>query len=400
VPTFAYRAVDASGTRITGNAHSATAASLAGALEDRGLTIVDIDAAERPPTHRTRRAPNSRGSVLEATRAISALLGAGVPLARALRTAETVVSADLAACLAEVCTNVERGDSLADALARHARRFSTIYIGVVRAGERSGDLTSALTRITDQLEREQALRAKLLSVAIYPAVLAVAGTISITVLVAFVLPRFADLLGHGGATLPRSTAALLALSQLARSYWPVAILLAGIAIGATVWAVTSDEGRRAIARGTERIPVLRDLRAISLSARFARLLGVLLSGGTSLLAALEGTAASISDPLAREEVQRIRERVREGSSLTDAVEASGIFPVLLAQLVAIGEESGNLQSFLLKAATIFEEKADRLRQRSVALMEPAMIVIFGGIVGFVALSLLQAVYGVNAAAFR
>jgi type IV pilus assembly protein PilC len=166
------------------------------------------------------------------------------------------------------------------------------------------------------------------------------------------------------------------------------------------WTRNTDDGRRAGARLLLSIPGVRTLRQYALAARFARLVGVLLGGGAPLLVALDDTIESIGDPVARDDVVRIRTRVREGSSLRAAVADSHLFPALLAQLIGVGEEAGQLRIFLDKSADIFEERTERATQRLATLAEPAMIVMFGAIVAFIALSLLQAIYGINASAFR
>jgi type II secretory pathway component PulF len=166
------------------------------------------------------------------------------------------------------------------------------------------------------------------------------------------------------------------------------------------WVKNTDDGKRAWASFLLAVPVVRTLRRYAISARFARLLGVLLSGGAPLLSALDDTIESIGDPIARDEVARVRGMVREGSSMRAAVGQSTLFSPLLGQLIGVGEEAGDLRTFLVKAADIFEERTERATQRVAALAEPVMIVIFGAIVAFVALSLLQAIYGINAGSFR
>jgi general secretion pathway protein F len=166
------------------------------------------------------------------------------------------------------------------------------------------------------------------------------------------------------------------------------------------WARRTAEGRRAAARLLLELPLIRGLRRQALGARVTRLLAVLLGGGAPLLAALDEAVECLPDPLAQDELARIRSRVREGGSLNRAFAESGFFHPLLSQLVAVGEESGRLQEFLLKAAEIFEERTERGAQRLVTLLEPAMIVTFGGVVALVALSVLQAIYGVNAGVYR
>lgn len=401
MPTYAYDAVDRHGKRQRGRSESSSHGALTRALTQRGLVVVRISDQSDPDAAPTaRNARGRRTAVLEVTRALAALLPAGMPLARALSATSGLATGDLAAALDEVRRRVERGESFAAALGAHASFFPPLYVGLVRAGERSGDVAGSLARLSEQLEREEALRAKLLSASIYPLILALAGGIAVTVLLLFVLPRFAEMLAGAGASLPRSTALLLSLSASARGAWPLFAVAPVAAIVLTMWARTSEQGQRAVSAALLAMPIVRGLRANSLAARFARLTGVMLAGGAPLLTALDDAAGSMGDPTSRDDTIRIRARVREGGSLTAAVSESPLFPPLLGQLVAVGEESGKLQEFLLKAAEIFEERTDRARQRLVALAEPAMIVVFGGVIGFVALSLLQAIYGVNASAFR
>jgi type II secretory pathway component PulF len=337
--------------------------------------------------------------VLEFTRAMSALLPVGMPLAKALDAATGVTTGDVSEVIRDVRSRVERGVPLADALGEHRSLFDPLYSGIIRAGERSGDLDSAFTRLAEQLEREEALRARLVSAAIYPLLLATAGTIAVSVLVFFVLPRFVTLLEGSGATLPTTTRALLTVTGALRGAWPVFLLLPFVIAALFAWVRGTNEGQRAWSVFLLQLPLVRTLRQYALSARFARLLGVLLSGGAPLLPAIDDTMESIGDPVAKDEIGRIRGLVRDGSSMRNAVGTSTLFSPLLAQLIGVGEEAGQLRTFLIKSADIFEERTERATQRLAALAEPAMIVIFGAIVAFVALSLLQAIYGINARSF-
>lgn len=399
MPVFAYEAVDAAGKRQRGELSAESAGALSKSLESRGLLVLEV--AESPAGSGTRWwRPGRKREVLEFTRAMAALLPVGMPLAKALDAATGVTTRDVADAVRDVRSRVERGVPLADALAEHRAHFDPLYAGIVRAGERSGDLDAAFARLAEQLERDEQLRARIVSASIYPLLLATAGTIAVTVLVFFVLPRFVTLLEGSGAVLPPTTRALLTVTGVLRRAWPLFAVLpfAAAAIGA--WVRGTAQGRRAWATLLLQLPMIRTLRRYALSARFARLLGVLLGGGAPLLPALDDTMESIGDPVARDEIGRVRGLVREGSSMRGALADSGLFSPLLAQLVGVGEDAGQLRTFLVKSADIFEERTERATQRMAALAEPAMIVVFGAIVAFVALSLLQAIYGINAGSFR
>ena len=400
MPTYAYQAVDGAGKRLRGHAQASSSGALTRSLEERGLFVLDVaestDGAESRRGFRLGR----RREVLEVTRALAALLPVGMPLAQALNAASGVASGDVRAALQQVRERVERGDTLSAALAQHRGFFPPLYVGLVRAGEKSGDLDAAFARLADQLERDEQLRSRILSAAIYPMLLATAGTVAVTVLLFFVLPRFVTLLEGSGAKLPKSTATLLALAAGLHRAWPVLLLIPFAIAAFAAWVRNSDAGRRAWSSVMLAIPGIRTLRRYALAGRFARLVGVLLGGGAPLLPALDDTVESIGDPIARDDVTRIRTRVREGSSLRAALADSPLFPPMLAQLVGVGEEAGQLQTFLMKSADIFEERTERATQRLATLAEPAMIVIFGCMVAFVALSLLQAIYGINANSFK
>ena len=400
---YAYSAVDTTGKRSRGSDEAASPEALSRTLTARGLVVVDVEPAPRTAQRGGESGgwrPNPRQDVLEATRALAALLGAGVTLSRALSTVAAITPGRAAAALDDVRLGIGGGQSLADALARHPRLFSPLYVGVVRAGERSGALAASFAALAAQLERQERLRARILSAMLYPLLLAVAATAASAVLVLFVLPRFAELLESAHATLPRSTAALLAVAGVLQHGWPLILAALALAAGAVVLATRSAGGRRAGAAMLLRLPVAGSLRRHTLAARFARVLGVLLAGGAPLLPALDDALESLSDPLARDEIGHIRTRVRDGAALNAAIAEGTLFPPLLSRLVAVGEEAGQLEQFLARSAEICEEKVDRLLQRLVSLAEPAMILVFGALVVFVALSLLQAIYGVDAGAFR
>ena len=400
MPVFAYQAVDAKGRRSKGRLTASTAASVTRELESKGLLALNVKEAAAVKSAGGGFTFGRRRAVLEYTRAVAALLPAGMPLARALAAGVTAAPQSLRPELDAVRMKVERGDELAAALAEHPRLFTPLYVGMVRAGERSGSLDEAFGRLASHLEREQELRAKLTSMSIYPALLCLVGIAAILVLVLFVLPRFSDLLVGSGATLPRATTIMLGVAETARTRWQVLLAIPPALILALTWLRTTEAGRNVAARLLVSIPVIGTWRRQSLAASFARMTGELLAGGAPLLSALADARDCADDAVARAETERIRTRVREGGSLNGAIAERGLFPAMLTQLVALGEEAGRLSEFLLKSADLLERRTERAVERLVALAEPLMIVTFGCLVALVALSLLQAIYGVNASSFR
>lgn len=357
-------------------------------LAERELAEID-----EPRDHVSRRA------LTEATRSLSALLSAGLPLTKALDTTRDITGGRLSSVLAEVLTDVRQGATLARAMSAHGDVFDPLFVGVVRAGERSGRLSQIINRLADELERQDELRSKVVSASIYPIALVVLGGASVLVLLLVVAPRFGDLLIDAGAELPPMTAALLSVSDGLRTYGLYLLVAAATGIGSFAAWVSGDAGRSVFSRLSLDIPLVGGIRRGLLAARFSRLLGVLLEGGAPVVNALADTADSLADPLAADEVRRIQEAVRTGGSLHRSVAEGAVFPPELARLVAVGEESGRLAEFLDRAAEMFERRSVRTMERAVTLLEPAVIVVFGGVVAVVALALLQAIYGVNAGAF-
>lgn len=342
MPLFSYRAIDATGTKLSGELDAVSPAAATNLLEGRRLIVVDVSAATRR-THAAARRTASRSkrtAVVDVTRALAGLLSAGLPLSRALAAAAQVSKGDVVDRLTAVRAQVARGDSLATALSAHPDLFSPLYVGLVRAGERGGDLESTFTRLAVQLEREDELRAKLVSAAIYPVLLAIVGTIAVMVLLLFVLPRFADVLQGAGARLPRSTEALLSFAAFAHRFWYVFLLPPLAIVFGVVWARTTDAGNRAWSAFLLAMPLVRDVRRDVLGARFSRMTSVLLAGGAPVLSALDDCAQSMPDAGARDDILRVRARVREGATLQQTISDSIIFPPVLAQLVALGEETG------------------------------------------------------------
>lgn len=393
-----YRALTQQGQREAGVVDAQTPDSAMAELRARGLIVLELrspDAARGVFGARIR-----KGDLAEFTRALSALLPAGLSLPRALSVARDIAPGSLRDALADVQTRVERGSTFADALAAHPAAFPASYTGLVRAGETAGSLSDSVRRLADAIESEQEFRAKLVTAAIYPTLLAFVGGGAILVLLLIVLPRFGALFAASGSAIPASTAFVLAISTVMRANAPV-LIIGGAALTAfIVWFATAADAAEMRSRTFLATPLVSGFYREVLAARTARVIAILLGGGAPFVTALDDAARSLDDPSARAEVMRIRARVREGVSPAAAVAEGTLFPPVFARLVAAGEESSQLESFFTKAADLFEERAKRAAARFVALAEPALIVAFGFIVGLIALALVQAIYGINVTPMR
>lgn len=399
---FRYEAANAGGQTVRGVEEAASEGALERLLAGRGLYPVSIAPAARGEGERRAGGAwtSRRADVAEAVATLAALLEAGLPLERALEVAaQGAARRDVAGALEGVRRAVRGGGRVADAVAAQAGVFPPIAAGLLAAGERGGQLADAMRRLADGMEREGALRARVVAALTYPALLAAVGTAATTILLVYVLPKFVDLLADAGASLPTSTAILLALSGAAGRWWP-ALLLLVVGLAAAIWRTRrSAAGRERGDAWLLRLPLVGPLRARYASAQTARTLGTLLAGGVPLVAALDVAAGAASDAAVAADLRAARASVRRGEALSGALARGRGFPHVLVRLVAVGEETGEMDAMMLRAAALMESELERRLDRTVSLLEPAMILFFGLVVGGVALSLLQAIYGIHADAF-
>jgi general secretion pathway protein F len=396
---YAYRAATATGRIIGGTEQAGSPGDLERVLASRGLLPREVG----PAAAGARRRPGRRGrrsDVVEAFRYLATLVDAGFPLDRALLTVSRVAAReDVAEAVMAVRARVRAGARLGDALAEHPAFFPQLAAGMARAGERGGHLPESLARLATQLEREQALRGRLLSASLYPAAMLVVGAAAILTLLLFVLPRLVSILDEAGAAIPASTAALLATAGFLARWWPfllggAVLLVAGLGV-----AYGSEQGRPMLDRLLVRLPVIGPLRQRLAAARLGHSLSTLLGSGFPVLPALDIAADSLSDQAAAAEVARAREEVRAGGRLATALGRGSVFPFAFLQMVEVGEEGARLPELLGRAGTAMEQELERRLERLVRFAEPVLVVVFGTAVAFVAIALLQAIYGINADVF-
>lgn len=329
------------------------------------------------------------------TRVVATMLSAGVPLERALSFPVADVGNDLLGeTVAGLRQDLRDGSSLAAAMRKQPRIFSTLYVAMVSAGEETGALDQVMGRLADNLDESAELRARVRGALLYPALMAFVAAIGVTVILLFVVPRFVAMLGEVGGALPLSTRLLIGLSDVVTRLWWVFMLLAALAfIAARRWiAVPSNRLQwDAVRLG---LPVTGALERTQIAARFTRSMGLLQQSGIGILSSLRIARSGISNMAVAGSLERAAEGVAQGRRL--GTELQGILPPLAIQLIALGEETGRLGELSLRAAESFERDVSRRLRTLIGLLEPVLIILFGLIVGFVALAMLQAIYSINA----
>jgi type II secretory pathway component PulF len=378
--------------------HAPSRQSVLEQLRHQHLYPVAVDEATAAGGQRGGRRLGRRAAVTLWTRNAATLLGAGVPLDRTLGfTAQHTGHEGLTDTVRQVRRSVQGGATLADALAQHPRYFDPLFTAMVSAGESSGALEVVFARLSEHLEESAELRSQVRSALLYPVLLSVVASVGVFVLLGFVIPRFATILVDVGGTLPLSTRVLLGASAVLTKTWWVWLALGVAAAYMIPGALARPETRRRWHAARLAWPWIGDIELKYSTARFARTLGLLLKSGVPALPALKIARASATNLVVQESVDRAAAALTEGSALAPSL--AGTLPPLALQMLAVGEESGRLEELCLRVADTYDGEVRRALRTGIALLEPALILIFGALVGFVALAMLQAIYGINLKAF-
>lgn len=391
MPTFEYIARDTTGQERTGVMQADNEAAVIRTLGQRALFPVQI--AARTPAARGGLWPGriKLRQIGAAYGQLSDLLGAGVPMLRALDIlTRTAVTPQLARIIAEVREDVASGETLADSLAKHAAVFTELHIAMIRAGEHAGFLEDVLANLAAFLERQDDLRSKVRGAMIYPIVLATLGITAVTVMLIFFVPLFRQFLE--GERLPLPSRVLFGLSDAVRGHaWLLFGGLALVAFSARAYA-RSGGGRKLWAKLKLKIPVAgRAIRMVAIT-RFCRVLGTMLANGVPIIQALTIAKDATGNEIMADAVQGAVENVRAGEPLAEPLQRSGLFPEEIVEMIAVGEESNQLEKVLIHTADTVERRTNRQVDAAVRLVEPLLLIFMAGAIGFIALGLLYPIF--------
>lgn len=395
---YRYRAATSEGQVVEGVLQAQSPRMILDALHQQRLypIAVEEEGTGRAGSRRSRL--TSRAALTLWARNTATLLEAGLPLDRALAfTIEHLGNDTVRDALKRVRREVQGGASLAEALAAQPKVFAPMFGAMIAAGEATGQLDAVFDRLADHLEEGAELRSQVRSALVYPALMAGVAGLGVLVLLGFVVPRFTAILEEMGGTLPASTRALVVLSSFLTGWWWLwlPMLVGGTYV--TVTALRRPDVQRAWHRKRLRWPWVGELELKYATAQFTRTLGLLLRSGLSILPALRIARSTVPNVAIRDSVERASAAVGQGAALAPSL--AEVLPPLAVQMLAIGEESGRLDVLCLRVADTYDAEVRRSIRGMVALIEPGMIIIFGGLVGFVALAMLQAIYSINTSAF-
>lgn len=396
MPIFAYTATNANDKLIQGTLDTTDRSAVTAALSKQGLRPVSIK------EQGAARIKSSRGGLLPKkvklndlvmfTRELSAMVGAGVPLLRSLTSLEEhAESPVLKKILADVIQEVENGTGIADALAKHPNTFDDVYVNMVRAGEAAGILDDILKRLAMQQEKNATIRKKIKSAMTYPMVLIGITIIAFFGLMLFVVPQIGAIikdLGGEDAELPALTQAMLSISDFILGYWFIVVPIIIGSIYALLRFIKTPKGKAIFHRALLKAPGVGILVQKIAIARFARTFSALIGAGVAVLEALNVTAHAVGNVVYEEALLAAAEEVKNGVPLSEIVGKNPIFPAIVAQMLAVGEETGQTDTVLVKVADFYEEEVDVAIEGISSIIEPAMIVVMGGMVGLIAASVI------------
>jgi type IV pilus assembly protein PilC len=328
------------------------------------------------------------------TRQLSTMMRAGVPLIQSFDiVARGSTNPKLTRLLTDIRSDVETGTSLSAAFRKHPLYFDALYCNLVEAGEAGGILETLLDRLAVYQEKTMAIKNKIKSALIYPVAVLVVAFVVLTVIMIFVIPAFEDVFKSFGADLPAPTLVVIALSKFFTTYWYLifSILGGGIYFFLQSWR-RSVKMQKYMDRLLLRIPVFGDLVNKSSIARWTRTLSTMFAAGVPLVEALDSVGGASGNAVFAEATEKIQKDVSTGSALTTSMQATGVFPVMVLQMCAIGEESGSLDAMLGKAAEFYEDEVDEAVKGLSSLMEPFIIVILGTLIGGIVVSMYLPIF--------
>jgi len=378
MPTFSYTARTAQGERRAATLEAANREDAVAELRRLRLAVVTLQEVTRRP----RTGTVSLREIVVFTRQFSTMIDAGLPLVQALGIlAKQSENPVLQGVIRQVVFDVESGRTVADALAKHPRAFSELYVSMVAAGEAGGILDTILLRLATFLEKSDALVRKVKSALIYPCVILGIAVAAVAILLVVVIPTFQEMFASVGLVLPLPTRLVIALSAALQAYWWAFLgILAGL-IMAVRRAYGTPRGRLAIDRLLLATPIVGDLIRKTAVSRFTRTLGTLVSAGVSILDGLEITAKTAGNRVVADAILASRSSIAGGDTIAAPLARSQVFPPMVISMIAVGEQTGGLDEMLRKIADFYDTEVDTAVSGLLSIVEPVLIVALGLIVG-------------------
>jgi type II secretion system protein F len=398
MPTFAYKAKTQAGQLVTGTLSAGDRRMALAELGRRGYFPLNVDAilseAEKQTGKVTKRVSNR--DVLMFTQQLSSLLRSGMSLSEAIGVLQRrTQKASFATILGALHNDIVQGETLSGALAKHPKIFTKFYVNLVRAGEASGTLDEVLIRLAKYNEQAAEMREKVIGALIYPVIVVVAGIGAVIFFMTFMVPRFVTMFKEMQTTMPLPTRILIGVSEAFTSYWWIGVAAVVVAV---IWyraKARTPEGRLALDALKLRLPVFGGIVTAAAFGQFARTLATLLQNGVPVLTALQIVEDTMTNQVIANELREARTRVTDGTSISQPLAKGKVFPPLLLDMLAVGEESGEVVPALTNIADMYEQELAHKIKIFTTLLEPVIILVMAVVVGSIVLSILMAVFDIT-----
>jgi len=396
MPVYAYRAVTPSGVLREDRIEANSEAHARSLLENKREYVVKLRQMDDRPAGRARLGPGKKPSADELAstiRQISILLRAGIPLVEGLSSlVEQARSVVLRRCLEAVANDVSQGASLSEAFVKHPAIFPQLAVDMAKIAEAGGDLAESMARLADHMESGAEIRRKVQSALAYPIVIVFISAATVVLMVTFILPRFMQLFNRMGASLPWTTRMLMSISHLLTTEWYLFVGGGILAFWAISHFVRTPVGRRRVDAALLKLPLIGDVVSKIVLSRTMASMATLLSSGVPMVQTLETSASAANNEIVKEAILNAARVVAEGTTTSQALKATGIFPPLVLQMVTSGEKTGELPAMLEYVGALYARETDAKVKSLTSVIEPIMIVVLGAIVGFIAISVIVPIY--------
>lgn len=394
---FRYTAVDAHGTKVKDELDAMSEAFARDELLGRNLEVQTIKPARRILSIQLSKQRVKRSEIMNFSRQMAAFVAAGIPLTDGLQViAKSSTNKRWQEVLWEASESITQGAQFSDALERNASLFPAYYLGIVKAAEMTGRLDLALVQLSNYLERDLETRSRVNQALAYPAVVLGMAVVTVATLAVWVLPKFAVFFDGLGAKLPLSTRVLIGLAGFTKTFWWLYLVALAGFIGLVLYMWRADRGRRIRNRVTLRVPLIKEIVLFSVVERVTRILGAMSRAGVPLPDAMAAAIQGANNWVFEQGLQSAQERMLEGEGLAGPISDTGLFPEAAIQMMRVGENTGTLDIQLENASDYYSRELEYKLKKLTTLFEPAVIVIMGIVVGFVAVALVQAMYGIYA----
>jgi type IV pilus assembly protein PilC len=395
MPRFAYTAIDTSGTLIEGISKADTIADARASLLSQDLYPTKLAEKRGLLQFEITKEKVKKKELMHFTRQLAVFVRAGIPITSALETiGDETQDTALRRAITAMVEELRNGGTLSAAAAKHSQVFPNYYVGILQSAELTGRLDETLDSLAAYLNREIETRAKVVNALSYPAVVMVMAIVTVIILAGYVLPKFKPLFTELNADLPLPTRMLLGVASLFSTYVYIPGLVIMTAIGALIWMMKSTKGREVKDRLVLRIPVIKGIIEYAILERFCRILGAMVRAGVPLPDGMQTTTEATSNSVYRERLTIAREEMMKGSGFSAPLAATELFPGAAKQMFKVGEETGTLDEQLAAASEYFDTELEVRIKRFTTMFEPLMIIGVGLMVGFVAVALVSAMYGV------